>query len=162
MLKREVGLKTDIEGEIVDTTTEKVSQNIKTATNSTCQVSGLEVPFASKEDNLHYNGVVDIDPVELSEKMENVLLIDVRQPSEFNGELGHIPGAQLLVLDDLEERISTLPKDRNIVFVCRSGGRSAKATAMALSHGLKRVFNLKGGMLLWNELHLPTELDSEE
>jgi hydroxyacylglutathione hydrolase len=62
-----------------------------------------------------------------------------------------------MVLDDLAETLNTLPKDKTIVFVCRSGGRSAKATHLATQNGYTHVYNLKGGMLLWNELHLPTE-----
>lgn len=113
--------------------------------------------FRTKEDNLHYTGVVDIDPRELNDVRDNVVLIDVRQPDEYHGDLGHIPGARLIVLDTLPEHISSLPKNETIVFVCRSGGRSARATAIALEHGLKNVYNLKGGMILWNELHFETE-----
>lgn len=113
--------------------------------------------FESREENLHHHGVIDIDPKELARKKDQVCLIDVRQPEEFTGELGHIPGARLMVLDTLGERIQELPKDQTIVFVCRSGGRSARAASMALAAGLTNVYNLKGGMLLWNELHLPTE-----
>jgi rhodanese-related sulfurtransferase len=116
------------------------------------------VNFDNSEENLHYEGVIDIDPKELLSKKDQVILIDVRQPDEFSGELGHIPGSELMVLDTLPERIQELPKDKTVVFVCRSGSRSARATAFAKSVGYKFVFNLKGGMLLWNELHLPTEM----
>lgn len=116
------------------------------------------VLFETQEENLYYEGVLDVDPREVSQMTNEVHLIDVRQPEEFKGELGHIPGSRLLVLDNLEEQISTLPKDKPIVFVCRSGSRSARAAAYALSQGLMSVYNLKGGMLLWNDLHLPTDL----
>lgn len=114
--------------------------------------------FETRENNLHYHGVVDIDPQELLKKKDQVYLVDVRQPEEFNGELGHIPGAHLMTLDTLGDNLEKLPKDKTIVFVCRSGGRSARAAAMALSEGLTDVYNLKGGMILWNELHFPTEV----
>ncbi len=113
--------------------------------------------FETREENLHYQGVVDIDPKELIQKKDQVFLVDVRQPDEFTGELGHIPGAKLIVLDTLEDHIQELPRDKAIVFVCRSGGRSARASSWAIAAGFKEVYNLKGGMLLWNELHLPTE-----
>jgi hydroxyacylglutathione hydrolase len=113
--------------------------------------------FESREENLHYHGVFDVDPKELVKKKDEVVVIDVRQPEEFTGELGHIPGSKLIVLDTLPEHLDELPKNKTIVFVCRSGGRSARAAAYALSEGFKDVYNLKGGMLLWNELHLPTE-----
>lgn len=116
------------------------------------------VSFETKEENLHYPGVYDVDPKEIAKKTNQICLIDVRQPEEFKGELGHIPGAKLVVLDTLAEHMNEIPKDKTVVFVCRSGGRSARATAFALSQGYKEVYNLKGGMLLWNDLHLPTEI----
>ena len=114
--------------------------------------------FESKEDNLHFEGVLDIEPKELADKVDQVLLIDVRQPEEFHGELGHIPGSKLIVLDTLFDHLSELPKNQTVVFICRSGSRSARAAAMALEEGHESVFNLKGGMILWNELHLETEI----
>lgn len=117
----------------------------------------MMINFETREENLHYHGVFDIEPKELLKKKDDVCLIDVRQPEEFTGELGHIPGAKLLVLDTLADHLDQLPRDKTIVFVCRSGGRSARAASIALSEGFSDVYNLKGGMLLWNELHLPTE-----
>ncbi|MEZ0392966.1 MAG: rhodanese-like domain-containing protein [Pseudobdellovibrionaceae bacterium] len=115
------------------------------------------VQFETKEENLYYHGVQDIDPRELATKKDQVLMIDVRQPEEYQGDLGHIPGSRLIALDTLPEHIQEIPKDRSVVFVCRSGGRSARAAAYAMEHGLTEVYNLKGGMILWNELHLQTE-----
>ncbi len=115
------------------------------------------VQFTTKSENPHYEGVFDIAPAELQTVMKQVKLVDVRQPEEYIGELGHIPGAELIVLDTLPERLSQLPKDQTVVFVCRSGGRSAKATAFAKMNGWNHVYNMMGGMLLWNDLQLPTE-----
>lgn len=117
-----------------------------------------EFKFESSEDNLHFEGVSDIDPKELETKLDQVTLIDVRQPEEFTGELGHIPGSKLIVLDTLPDHLEEIPTDKPIVFVCRSGGRSARAAAFALEAGVKNVYNLKGGMILWNELHFETEI----
>jgi hydroxyacylglutathione hydrolase len=52
-------------------------------------------------------------------------------------------------------KLKDLSKDEKIVFVCRSGMRSAESTKRALQAGFKNVFNLEGGMLKWNELKLP-------
>ena len=109
------------------------------------------------EDNLHYHGVKDVDPRELAKKREQVVLIDARQPEEYSGDLGHIPGAKLIALDLLPDQLDQVPRDKTVVFVCRSGGRSARAAAFAMEQGLTNVYNLKGGMILWNELHLQTE-----
>lgn len=127
-------------------------------TNSNTGANMNKVEFNSKEENLHYPGVMDIDAKELSEKLDQVVLIDVREVDEFHGDLGHIPNAKLIVLNTIPNKLSEIPKDKTVVFVCRSGGRSARATAHALEHGYTDVYNLKGGMILWNELHLETEM----
>ncbi len=113
--------------------------------------------FTTKQNNPENPGVEDIDPKELFEKRAQVKIIDVRRPDEYTGELGHVPGAELMVLDNLPQEISTLPKDQTVVFVCRSGGRSGRATAFAKENGYTQVYNMKGGMLLWNQLNLAVE-----
>ena len=113
--------------------------------------------FRTKTANPDIPGVRDIDPKELWEQKTEVVMVDVRRPDEYTGELGHIPGTELIVLDTLPQMISELPRDKTVVFICRSGGRSGKATAFAQDNGLTNVFNMKGGMLLWNQLGLPVE-----
>lgn len=115
------------------------------------------VDFESKTENPNYEGVFDIAPTELQQKKNQVKMIDVRQPDEFTGELGHVGGAELIVLDTLPSQLGNLPKDQTIVFICRSGGRSANATAYALMNGFTNVYNMQGGMLNWNQLQLPVE-----
>ncbi len=115
------------------------------------------VNFENKSENPHFEDIFDIHPREISEKQTGIKLIDVRQPDEFTGELGHIPGSQLVVLDTLPDQLENLPKDQTVVFVCRSGARSAKAAAFAKMNGFTEVYNMYGGMLLWNEMQLPTE-----
>ncbi|MFV8257282.1 rhodanese-like domain-containing protein [Bdellovibrio bacteriovorus] len=113
------------------------------------------VNFTSKTENPHFEGIYDIGPAELLQNKANVVMIDVRQPDEYIGELGHVEGSSLMVLDTLPEQLGTLPKDKTVVFICRSGGRSAKATAFAKMNGFEEVYNMQGGMLLWNDLQLP-------
>ena len=120
-------------------------------------MASQKVQFSTKQSNPENPGVEDIDPKELWEQKTNVEIIDVRRPDEFTGELGHVPGAQLMVLDTLPERLSELPKDKTVVFVCRSGGRSGRATAFAKENGFTDVYNMKGGMLLWNDMKLQVE-----
>ncbi len=86
-------------------------------------------------------------------------LVDVREPEEYRGELGHIAGARLVPLRELAERAGELEalKDREIVAICRVGARSTTAAAMLTGLGFERVWNLKGGMLEWNEAGLPVE-----
>ncbi|KYG69694.1 sulfurtransferase [Bdellovibrio bacteriovorus] len=115
------------------------------------------VNFETKTENPHYEGVYDIAPAELQKLMADVKLIDVRQPDEYTGELGHVPGSELVVLNTLPDHLENLPKDQTVVFICKSGGRSAQATAFAKMNGLTHVYNMQGGMMLWNHLQLPVE-----
>jgi rhodanese-related sulfurtransferase len=115
------------------------------------------VQFRTRSSNPNAPGVEDIEPQEAWENKSEVLIVDVRRPDEFTGELGHIPGAQLMVLDTLPQRIEELPKDKTLVFVCLSGGRSSRACAFAKENGYDQVYNLKGGMTLWNQLNLQVE-----
>ena len=108
--------------------------------------------FTDFSSNPQFDGVRDVEPEALLAAAEKLVIIDVREPDEFTGELGHIDGARLVPLASLSTAIDSLPPDQTIVFVCRSGGRSARATAFALESGLTEVYNLKGGMLRWNQI----------
>ncbi len=82
-------------------------------------------------------------------------LVDVRSQEEFSGELGHVPGSHLKTLgDELDVFLEEADKNKKIVFICRSGRRSEVATLQALERGFKSVYNMDGGMLMWNELNL--------
>jgi sulfur dioxygenase len=87
------------------------------------------------------------------------LLLDVREPEEFSGELGHISGSLLIPLKHLPARIVEMEahKDKHIIALCRAGVRSTTAAAILTGLGFERVSNLKGGMLDWNEQGLPVE-----
>lgn len=95
------------------------------------------------------SGVPEIDPVWVEANRATVQILDVREPGEFDGPLGHITGATLIPLGQLMDRFGELSKNKPIVAVCRSGARSAQATLFLGSAGFERVANLAGGMLRW-------------
>lgn len=98
------------------------------------------------------NIIKDISPQDAHNHLSNFTIIDVRNPNEFNDELGHIKSATLYCLkDDFKQAISELDKDEKYLFVCRSGGRSARGARIAQALGFKDVSNLNGGMLKWRE-----------
>ena len=66
-------------------------------------------------------------------KEKKYLLIDVRQAREY--EHGHIPGAKLMPLTEVETRLFTLPSDRDLIFYCANGGRSQWAASLAWEGG---------------------------
>ncbi len=104
-----------------------------------------------------FAGVWEIDPHGLEEHQRGVQVLDVREPDEFTGPLGHIKGAVLIPLGSLAERAGELSRDRPIVAVCRAGGRSAQATVILQQAGFKDVANLTGGMLRWRAEGHPVE-----
>jgi len=87
----------------------------------------------------------------------DALLVDVREQDEYRGELGHIPGSILVPLSTLGTAANAWPKDRSVVLICRSGGRSGKAALQLAAAGFKRVASLHGGMLNWNAKRLAVE-----
>jgi len=81
----------------------------------------------------------------------NILLLDVRTVTEFDGPLSHIAGAVLLPIQELEQRVDELNehKEKEIIVICRSGNRSQTGTRILISHGFNAV-NMLGGMEAWN------------
>lgn len=105
----------------------------------------------------------EITAEQLNSRKNKPLLVDVRRPDEFNNELGHIAGSQLITLgNQLNEFLATKSdKNSELVFVCRSGARSAEATKESRKLGFTNTFNLKGGMLRWNELGFKVEREQQ-
>lgn len=87
---------------------------------------------------------------EVSDKLrrgEPCTILDVREADEW--EVGHIPGATWIPLGDLQRRLHELPKEQQIICVCRSGQRSAWATKLLAANGYD-ASNMAGGMLHWS------------
>ncbi len=75
--------------------------------------------------------------------------IDVREPDEVAS--GSIDGAINIPLGDLPNRLNDLQATRDVVVLCRSGGRSAKAAELLWSAGFRDVINLEGGMIAYEQ-----------
>lgn len=86
---------------------------------------------------------------------DDVAVIDVREPHEYNA--GHVPGAKLIPVNSVFARREELPKDKEIIFVCGIGQRSALACEMAAAAGLSGLYNLEGGTEGWIKAGLPVE-----
>ncbi len=96
-----------------------------------------------------FGGIWEIQPQALEELGERVEIVDVREPAEYSGALGHIQGAKLIPLGELVKRAGEISRDKPVVAVCRSGARSAQAVVMLQKAGIGDVANLAGGMLRW-------------
>lgn len=103
----------------------------------------------------HPDGYRSIAPSELGPAARGVRLIDVRELNEFDGELGHAPGAELVPLGTVEAAATSWDRDATLVMVCRSGARSGRAAAALVRLGFQRVINLEGGMIAYNAAGLP-------
>ncbi len=101
------------------------------------------------------NGYVDIDPTEVGR--EKLRVIDVREPSEFTGEFGHIPGAELVPLGTLREAAKAWDRNASLLLVCRTGGRSSRAAQALANLGFGKLKNLRGGMTAYSAAGLPAE-----
>jgi len=106
--------------------------------------------FGSAKDAVNFAGMVAADvlrgdmPLAHWNDADGALLLDVRQPVELVVE--SVPGAVNIPLPQLRKRLGELPRDREILVVCRSAQRAYYATRILLQNGL-RVRNLSGGML---------------
>lgn len=77
-------------------------------------------------------------------------LVDVREP--FESDIARIPGANLIPLGTLENRLDEIDKHKTVVVHCRSGVRSAKAIEFLRAKGFtNRLVDLKGGVLAWSD-----------
>jgi glyoxylase-like metal-dependent hydrolase (beta-lactamase superfamily II)/rhodanese-related sulfurtransferase len=104
-----------------------------------------------------FAGIWELAPQALEEVGAQVQIVDVREPDEFYGVLGHIRGAKLVPLGQLAQRASELDRSRPIVTVCRAGGRSAQAVVILQKAGFDKAANLAGGMLRWRANGHPVE-----
>jgi glyoxylase-like metal-dependent hydrolase (beta-lactamase superfamily II)/rhodanese-related sulfurtransferase len=104
--------------------------------------------------NYTFAGIWEIQPQWVEEHLKDVQILDVREPEEFDGPLGHIPRAKLIPLGSLKEQLDEVPRGQPIVAVCRAGGRSARAALMLQQAGLPNVANLAGGILRWRAQNL--------
>ena len=77
-------------------------------------------------------------------------LLDVRQPGEY--EQGHLPGAKLIPLAELQSQINTIPTNKMTIVYCRSGNRSRSAVGLLNGAGLEEVYNMEGGILAYHGL----------
>jgi adenylyltransferase/sulfurtransferase len=98
---------------------------------------------------------------ELKDKIDRkapLFLLDVREPNEY--QISRIPGAVLIPLGQLPNRLSEIPKGPDapeIIVHCKMGGRSAKAVAMMREQGFTRIKNLVGGILAWSDRIDPSQ-----
>lgn len=93
-------------------------------------------------------------PADLAAHSAKTILLDVRSPIEFETE--HIPDSVNVPLDEIEARCNEVPREGQLVVVCRSGKRAERAAYTLLGKGFHPTV-LKGGLLAWREAGLPVK-----
>jgi len=121
-----------------------------------CEIKG------TLEKGVNDQVVVPMKPGELRSELgkgNGPVLIDVRERSELMGELGHLPGILNIPVDELKGRLAELEpyREKEIVTICRRGGRSHTAAQMLQQAGFRHVHFLEGGMTAWKESGYPAE-----
>ena len=98
-----------------------------------------------------HTDVTPQDANDMIDANDQLIVLDVREVSEYCNPPGHIPGALNYPWSSgvLLERYEELPQDREILVVCRSGGRSNQAANFLDSQGFLYVYDMLGGMLAW-------------
>lgn len=101
--------------------------------------------------------VKEVSPVEAQRRQteQAAIIVDVREKDEWQG--GHIPGARHIPLGDLQKRAREILSAPDVIFVCRSGNRSASAAKAMEAAGHPGVSSLAGGMGAWQRAGLPVK-----
>lgn len=100
-------------------------------------------------------------PVEISVQeaydkyQQGAFLLDVREPDEW--EDYHVPNTTMIPLSQLSGRVDEVPKDQEVVVICRSGNRSQEGRDILLEAGFEEVTSMSGGVLDWREAGFPIE-----
>jgi rhodanese-related sulfurtransferase len=88
------------------------------------------------------------------------LLVDVREIEEVEQLAYDVPNIINMPLSVFEDRFNEIPKDKEVVVVCKSGGRSLRAAGFLVNHGYTNVVNMEHGMIRWATKGFPTKGDT--
>lgn len=130
--------------------TKEVNESVKT------EIESYSKLVSELIEDLTGSKIIEISPDEVKDILDQYVIIDVRGKEEYNDSLGHIEASSNHPINgDLRADLHPYDRNKKMLFVCRSGGRSARAARQAQGLGFKHVFNLTGGMLAWNKENLP-------
>lgn len=104
------------------------------------------------------DGIQELGPEQAQEMLKHrpeFQLLDVRERWEFQRQ--HIPGARLIPLGEVAQRLDELDPALPVLCICARGHRSYKAARLLVSEGFAEVVNLTGGTQGWVAQRLPTQ-----
>jgi rhodanese-related sulfurtransferase len=106
--------------------------------------------------------VQEICPTTMQEWIKKgAILVDVRENEELAELAYEVPNLLHIPLSEFEERFHEIPKDKDVVLVCRSGSRSLRATAFLMHHDYENVVNMQHGMIRWAQKGFPVKGNRE-
>ncbi len=98
---------------------------------------------------------LEVSPAEAAQmQTEGSFILDVREQDEW--DTGHVEGVTLIPLGELPNHLSELPKDKQIIVMCKTGNRSAQGRDLLLANGFTQVTSMAGGITAWLQAGLPT------
>jgi adenylyltransferase/sulfurtransferase len=137
-------------------------RELKLRRNPNCPVCGEHPSVTELIDYDQFCGIMPepaqadasivITPIEVAawlDRADPPFLLDVREPNEW--EIGHLPGATRISVNELQGRMNELDTAREMVVYCRSGVRSGRAVDMLRAAGFRKVKNMTGGILRWSD-----------
>ena len=136
-------------------------RELKLRRNPECPVCGDNPTVTELIDYEQFCGIVpepegdaryEITPREVAawlEREDRPFLLDVREANEW--EIGHLPGAVRISVNELPARLNELDTAREMVVYCRSGARSGRAVDLLRQAGFRKVKNMVGGILRWSD-----------
>lgn len=106
---------------------------------------------AQPNDSLNHSSIVQMSPKQADKLIQDstVSILDVRTKEEYNA--GHIKGAILIPVQELQSRISEIDslKNKKVLVYCRSGNRSKKALDILTQSGFSQLYHLEKGIKIW-------------
>lgn len=100
-----------------------------------------------KKDSCEAKDISAKQAKELIDKEKDVIVVDVRTKEKYNEV--HIKGANLIPVQEFEQNMHKIPKDKKVLVHCGSGNSSSKACVILKGKGLKELYHMKGGIREW-------------
>ncbi|PIY10907.1 MAG: rhodanese-like domain-containing protein [Flexibacter sp. CG_4_10_14_3_um_filter_32_15] len=91
---------------------------------------------------------------------KGALLVDVREKDEVEQLAYDVPNIINIPLSEFEERYTEIPTDKEVVMVCKGGGRSLRATGFLVNHGYTNAVNMQHGIARWVQKGFATKGDT--
>lgn len=100
----------------------------------------------------------EISPEEALEKtLAGALVVDLRELTEVDKLVPDVPHLLHFPLSRFEERFMELPRDKELILVCKNGGQSLRAAYVLMQHGFENVVSMQHGLIRWVQNGLPTK-----